>query len=322
MTFFGSPPAPLIRGTEVWLDQLSIEHLEPVLTMVNDPEGSRLTATTQTFTRSQIESWLTARPEQKDRCDWAILDAVTGEFLGEVVLNDLKHKTDSVSMNLRIALLSPEFYGRGIGTRAMRLALTFAFETLKLNQVRLEVLVDNARAQAAYRRVGFQPKREFNDGKFRFLRMTVSKHDFVRAESQTLLEEHLDPKLWKFDFDAGKRRAGLCNYTERRITISRHLVELHSIDESLQVMLHEIGHALAGKAAGHSKEWKTKAMAIGYRAEKFSGKQIAENTATWIGLCAQGHEHFRYRQPKRELSCGICGKGFSKKNLIRWQLRG
>jgi len=321
MTFFGSPPAPLIRGAEVWLDQLGLEHLEPVLAMVNDPEGSRLTATTQSFTRTQIETWLSSRPEQKDRCDWAILDAVTGEFLGEVVLNDLKQSAESSNMNLRIALASPEIYGRGIGTKALRLALTFAFETLKLKQVRLEVLVDNTRAQAAYRRVGFQPKREFSQGKFRFLRMTVSKPDFVRAQAQTLLEQHLDPQRWHFDFDSGKRRAGLCNYTERRITISRHLVELHSIDESLQVMLHEIGHAIAGKGAGHGPEWKTAAKAIGYRAERFSGKQIAENTAPWIGLCAQGHEHFRYRQPSRELSCGLCAKGFSKKNLIRWQLR-
>jgi RimJ/RimL family protein N-acetyltransferase/predicted SprT family Zn-dependent metalloprotease len=289
--------------------------------MVNDPQGSRLTATTQTFSRSQIEAWLNSRPEQNNRCDWAILDAATGEFLGEVVLNDLKQKAEASSMNLRVALVSPDIYGRGFGTKALRLALTFAFETLKLKQVRLEVLVDNARAQAAYRRVGFQPKREFSEGKFRFLRMIVNKQDFVRAEAQTLLERHLDPRLWHFEFDSAKRRAGLCNYTERRITISRHLVDLHSIDESLQVMLHEIGHALAGKGAGHGPVWKSQAKAIGYRAEKFSGKQIAEKTAPWIGLCSQGHEHFRYRQPTRELSCGICGRGFSKKNLIRWQLR-
>jgi len=320
MTTFNQPPAATLSGKTLSLTQLDESFFEPLWAMLNEPESRRLTATKQSFSRPQIASWLQTRPQQTARCDWAILDSESREFLGEVVLNDLKTEK-SRSMNLRISLANPAIYGQGIGTEAMRLVAGYGFEALKLDKITLEVLVDNERAKAAYARVGFQAGREFNDGKLRFLRMSLTKADLVRAECLRLLGQHLDPALWSFDFDAGKRRAGLCNYTERRITISKHLVELHSMDESLQVMLHEIGHALAGKTAGHGPVWKSTAATIGYRAERFSGQQIAANTAAFVGTCRAGHQHYRYRKPTRQLSCGICAKGFAKSALITWRQR-
>ena len=320
MTTFNQPPATTLSGETLTLSQLDDRFFEPLWDMVNEPENRRLTATKQVFNRPEVLAWLQTRPQQIDRCDWAILDTESQEFLGEVVLNDLRVEK-ARSMSLRICLANPAIYGQGIGTEAIRMVAAFGFETLKLDKITLEVLIDNPRAKAAYTRVGFQAGREFNEGKLRLLRMSLTKADLVRAECHRLLGRHLDPAVWSFDFDSGKRRAGLCNYTERRITISKYLVELHSMDESLQVMLHEIGHALAGKPAGHGPVWKSTAGAIGYRAERFSGQQIAANTAAFIGSCKAGHQHFRYRKPTRELSCGICAKGFAKSALITWRPR-
>ena len=126
---------------------------------------------------------------------------------------------------------------------------------------------------------------------------------------------------WAFVFDSARQRAGLCNYTDKQISLSKYIVEHHSIDQSMQVVLHEIAHALAGKSAGHGPTWKAQAKALGYRAEKFTGKEIAEQTAKWIGECSQGHRHYRYRSPKVQLACGYCGRGFNPKHLIRWEER-
>ena len=57
---------------------------------------------------------------------------------------------------------------------------------------------------------------------------------------------HLDPQLWTFGFDNAKRRAGLCNYTDHKITVSRYLSEKFEDDEIHQVLLHEVAHAIAG----------------------------------------------------------------------------
>ncbi len=298
------------------LAQLALNHLEPYLDLLADPEGRRLTATTQDFSREQIIEWLSTRAKTANRRDWAILDE-HGNFCGEVVLNDFDDAKNQ--MNLRIALRGPAYFSRGIGRQAIALALEVAFDKLSLDKVTLEVLVNNPRAIASYKSVGFELGRQFNDKQLRFQRMSINKWQFVRSLCEAAIAKHLDTKRWSFEFDNGKRRAGLCNYTERRITISKHLVGIHTIDESLQVLAHEIAHALSGKSEGHGKNWLATAKSLGYRAEKFSGNDIARETAPWIGVCPEGHEHFRYRKPARALACGLCSRTFSNANLIAWR---
>lgn len=52
-------------------------------------------------------------------------DRTAGDWAGEVVLNDLDSETRSCGF--RIALVGPEFFGRGLGTEASRLVLANAF---------------------------------------------------------------------------------------------------------------------------------------------------------------------------------------------------
>jgi predicted SprT family Zn-dependent metalloprotease len=123
---------------------------------------------------------------------------------------------------------------------------------------------------------------------------------------------------YSFGFDRAVRRAGLCDYKNRRITISKHLVANGDFDVVHQVLLHEIAHALAGQAAGHGKAWKLKATEIGYRHERINGTDIAQDVAKWKGACPAGHEHFRSRKPSRQLSCKYCAPTFSRRYLISW----
>ena len=62
--------APL-QGVLVNLVQLDDSVLEPYLEMLSDPEGRRLTATKEVFSRTQILEWLTSRPSALGRSDWA-----------------------------------------------------------------------------------------------------------------------------------------------------------------------------------------------------------------------------------------------------------
>lgn len=204
---------------------------------------------------------------------------------------------------------------------ALVAVLSGIFEARDTDKVKTTVLLGDVPVQARLENVGFQPGRQFNEGKLRYLRMSCDRYDFIRALAERKMAEHLDLEQWQFGFDSAKRRAGLCNYTSKTITISRYLADIHTIDETMQVVLHEVAHAICGKKAGHTKTWLNTAKSIGYRAEKFTGKEIAEETATWIGTCRGGHTHYRYRQPSRPLSCALCGKGFSRANLIHWQHR-
>jgi RimJ/RimL family protein N-acetyltransferase/predicted SprT family Zn-dependent metalloprotease len=319
MTKVPDTETPNLQGKLVRLEPLNESFLSPYLEMLADPEGRKLTATSASFSEPQIREWLLSRESTSGRIDWAIIERDTNEFAGEVVLNEFDAKKNS--MNLRIALRGPNWFGRGLGGEAVALVLEHVFNNTKLTKVTLEVLVENGRAIGAYEKSGFQPGRQFSEGKLRFLRMSCDRYDFIRALAERKMAEHLDLENWQFGFDSAKRRAGLCNYTNKTITISRYHVDIHTIDETMQVVLHEVAHAMCGKREGHNKKWLATAKSIGYRAERFTGTEIAQETASWIGTCKNGHKHYRYRQPSRPLACGLCGRGFTRANLIVWQHR-
>src|SRR5947207_15011273 len=75
-------------------------------------------------------------------------------------------------------------------------------------------------------------------------------------------------KEWRFVFDDAKRRFGCCNYHTRTISLSRHLTKLNTSDDVTNTVLHEIAHALAGRAAGHGRTWQVQAEAVGCRTER------------------------------------------------------
>jgi predicted SprT family Zn-dependent metalloprotease len=148
----------------------------------------------------------------------------------------------------------------------------------------------------------------------------VAELERVRAWADALIALHLDAD-WSFGFDNAKARAGLCNYTAKRISVSRYLAQRYEDDEIHQVLLHEVAHAIAGTKSGHGARWKRIAADLGYAGTRLHDGRVADDLAPWVGDCPAGHTHYRYRKPTRPLSCGRCSRGFSQANLIVWQKR-
>ena len=138
--------------------------------------------------------------------------------------------------------------------------------------------------------------------------------------ANALIALHLDPG-WTFAFDNAKTRAGLCNYTDKRISVSKYLAARYEDDEIHQVLLHEVAHAIAGTRAGHGPKWKAVAKELGYEGKRLHDGEIANEFAPWVGTCPAGHLHYRYRRPARVLSCGKRSPSFSAANAIRWEER-
>jgi RimJ/RimL family protein N-acetyltransferase len=89
--------------------------------------------------------------------------------LGNVGLHDIDWKNSSATFG--IFLGEKQFWGQGYGTEATRLMLRFAFHTLNLHRVELEVFEFNPRAIRAYEKAGFRlegTRREsfFQDGRY------------------------------------------------------------------------------------------------------------------------------------------------------------
>jgi predicted SprT family Zn-dependent metalloprotease len=136
-----------------------------------------------------------------------------------------------------------------------------------------------------------------------------------------LIALHLDPTEWSFGFDNAKKRAGQCNFTQKRITVSRYLAATAEDDDIHQVLLHEVAHAMAGTKAGHGPRWKATAASIGYIGSRLYPGAIANDLAPWVGTCPAGHKHYRHRRPSKEMGCGVCSRRFNPKYLLVWENR-
>lgn len=144
---------PTVVGTRVALRPIVADDAEALWADLADPEARRLTGTHATFTRAEIDRWAATRGDQADRLDLAVTDAVTGAWLGEVVINDWD--PDNASCGFRIALAAAA-RDRGIGTEATRLIVDHVLSTHPdVHRIELEVYAFNPRARTVYERAGF-----------------------------------------------------------------------------------------------------------------------------------------------------------------------
>lgn len=120
-----------------------------------DAETMRLTGSHPDagFTLGRLEDWYATRAAHDDRLDLSIIERATGEWAGEVVLNELDQRNESCAF--RIMLQGPRFYGRGLGTEATRLVIDYAFGVVGLHRIGLEVYDFNPRARHVYEKIGF-----------------------------------------------------------------------------------------------------------------------------------------------------------------------
>lgn len=165
--------APVLHGEMMRLRPIEARDADRLWESLHDPEGMRLTGTTATFTRGQIDEWAATVVEREGRYDWAITpgavrdgELVSDEMIGEIVLNDI----DPVarSGNLRLQML-PDYRGRGYGREAIEEVLRFAFrggsgdDGPRLHRVSLDVLSINPRAKALYASLGFVEEGRLRD---------------------------------------------------------------------------------------------------------------------------------------------------------------
>lgn len=144
--------------------------------------------------------------------------------------------------------------------------------------------------------------------------------DRVRIWAEALIRLHLDD-TWSFGFDHARTRAGQCDYTRRRITVSRPLAARYEDDEIHQVLLHEVAHAIAGHRAAHGPRWRRAADELGYEGGRLHHGTETHELAPWVGRCPAGHDHYRYKRPTRTVSCAKCSRRFDQRHLIAWRRR-
>lgn len=89
------------------------------------------------------------------------------------------------------------------------------------------------------------------------------KLEDIRYMAEGAMKDHgLLQAGWRFRFDRAVLRVGLCDYSNRVISISSALGLVNDLDSIFETILHEIAHALT-PGHHHDAVWQAKAREIG-----------------------------------------------------------
>lgn len=177
---------PRLIGSRVMLREYQSEDFASIRSWVNDAQVTRYLSTrfwapqttvdTQEFLSRMMQS-------SHNAFNYVIADAQDGRYIGQLDMFRVDWRLRQGEIGMVIA--GAEDRGRGYGTEALELLAGFAFNSLGLERIELEVHMENAAAIRCYQKAGFTlegVKRHayYNDGRFADLgMMSILREDWL-----------------------------------------------------------------------------------------------------------------------------------------------
>lgn len=146
----------MIYGNGIRLRAIEHEDLPRFVSWLNDPEVIAGLILYLPMSLGDEENWyqsMVQRPPVEHPLVIEIKDGDEWMMIGNIGLHNIDWRCRSVEVGIVIGEKS--MWGRGYGTKAMRLMLRHAFNTLNMNRVYLRVYETNPRAIRSYEKVGF-----------------------------------------------------------------------------------------------------------------------------------------------------------------------
>ena len=109
---------------------------------------------------------------------------------------------------------------------------------------------------------------------------------------------------WSFQFDDATRRAGCCNYQTQVISLAYAYARVAPDVDIDDTLLHEIAHALVGKAHGHDQIWQATAVALGCSGHRCHDIQFTP--PRYIVTCEHGCWVTTAERRQRGAVCRTC----------------
>lgn len=122
----------------------------------SDTEFSRLEDTSPCIplTKDVVKKWNEKMLENPNIIAFAIRTLAEDRLIGDVGMGGMSWNHGDAFIGIGIG--DREFWGKGYGSDAMKLALDYAFDELNLRRVSLSVFEYNPRAIRCYEKLGFQ----------------------------------------------------------------------------------------------------------------------------------------------------------------------
>jgi len=138
--------------------------LESLFVWLNDAGAARLDLPHRPLDCIAFREWLDRLPREASQILFAIRETERPEMIGFVLFKNFQAVYQTADLGVRIGIESER--GKGYGTRAVQLALDYAWKVLNLHRISLHVLAHNERAIASYQRAGFAAEGKLRDAAF------------------------------------------------------------------------------------------------------------------------------------------------------------
>ena len=147
------PDPPLSDGV-ITLRAKTSRDVEALVEICADPEIPRWTRVPSPYTVADALGWMAASELELSvgrAIDWLAVDAA-GEIVASIAIQDIKHERGAAEIGYWVA--GPA-RGRGVATRAVRLAAEWALRELGLRTLEIMAHEDNGASQGVARAAGF-----------------------------------------------------------------------------------------------------------------------------------------------------------------------
>lgn len=131
--------------------KLEKNDLQIRIDLLNSPLVSRDLNVNETFNLSQTLLWFEKNQTNKTRFDCVF--TINDEIVGMGGLSNISSLDSNASLYI---YLSPQYWGCGNGTTALKLLCEYGFKNLKLNKIYLYTFANNIRANKLYEKIGFK----------------------------------------------------------------------------------------------------------------------------------------------------------------------
>lgn len=155
----------ILNGEKIKLRLIKVEEKEEYYKVgftEQDEEATYLTGSKDYYPQDLVYSYIDRIVNDETRYDFLIIDK-NEKIIGEVVLNEIDF--ENKYCGYRIAIFQKDNFNKGYGSDATKLVIDFAFNTLKLHRIELDVYPFNPRAIAMYKKVGFIQEGLFREAK-------------------------------------------------------------------------------------------------------------------------------------------------------------
>jgi RimJ/RimL family protein N-acetyltransferase len=160
---------PFLIGPRLYFRPLEREDAPRLTAYINDPAVRRTLLMYRPMSVGQEQAWLDGLGKDEHHVVVGIARQSDDALIGATGL----HRIDSRGRHaeLGLSLGDRSAWGQGFGTEATRMMLDYAFGTLNLNRVWLQVYASNAPAIRVYEKTGFrkegvQREQHFLEGRY------------------------------------------------------------------------------------------------------------------------------------------------------------